>query len=357
MVPVLGRFVAVGALGLVVQIAILAVLTAVLHWSWITSTIVAVECAIVHNFVWHTRFTWSSRRQVSRSDGCAERFVRFNFASAITSIAGNVLLMTVFVELMRLPVVTANILAVAIAGAANFGLADRWVFRALPILAVVLLNASSASAAPSAQTLQAWDKFVVQTEARLERDRSSPCAIGSSIMASGGSIDVGDGTITSWCGSALIRNVTVTQLLERLQNPGTPPPQEDVSASRVLSRGTDALRVYIRLVRHAIITVSYDSEHEMTFRRWSPTLATARSVATRLDEVGGGDHGYLWRLHSYWRYQQLDGGVAVTLESITLSRDVPLLVKPVVDRIGSRVARESVIRTLEALKRYLETPS
>jgi hypothetical protein len=91
----------------------------------------------------------------------------------------------------------------------------------------------------------------------------------------------------------------------------------------------------------------------MTFRRRTPTLATARSVATRIDEVGGGDRGFLWRLNSYWRYEQLNGGVRIDLESITLSRDVPALVRPIASPIVSRISRESMVRTLDALRQYL----
>jgi len=143
-------------------------------------------------------------------------------------------------------------------------------------------------------------------------------------------------------------------LLQRLKDPGTPPPQEDVVSSRVIARGADCLRVGIRLVRHAIVTVSYDTEHEMRFRRWTPRLATARSVATRIEEVGGDDHGFLWRLHSYWRYEEVDGGVLVDLESLTLSRNVPSFVRPIAAPLVNRIARESMVRTPEALRGYLK---
>src|SRR5262249_35054059 len=121
------------------------------------------------------------------------------------------------------------------------------------------------------------------------------------------------------------------------------------------SRGDHSLRVFIRLVRHTIVTATYDTEHEMTFSRRSPTLATARSVATRIDEVGGGDRGFLWRLNSYWRYEQAAGGVRVGLESITLSGAVPMLVRSTASPIVLRISRESMVRTLDALRRYLTT--
>jgi hypothetical protein len=95
----------------------------------------------------------------------------------------------------------------------------------------------------------------------------------------------------------------------------------------------------------------------MTFRRWSPTVATARSVATRIEQADGGDHGFLWRLHSYWRYEEKPNGVLVELESLTLSRDVPALVRPIASPLVNRVARESTYRTLEALRRFFESPA
>jgi hypothetical protein len=65
----------------------------------------------------------------------------------------------------------------------------------------------------------------------------------------------------------------------------------------------------------------------------------------------GDDRGFFWRLNSYWRYEQVDGGVIVELESLTLSRDVPLGLRVVVEPLIDRVARESLGRTLESLRR------
>ena len=164
---------------------------------------------------------------------------------------------------------------------------------------------------------------------------------------------VPSGTISDWRGSVFIRGVGLDELPRRLQHPGTPP-QDDVASSQVIARTDDSLRVAIRLVRRVIVSVVYDTEHEMRFRRWTPRLATARSVATRIEEVGGSDHGFLWRLHAYWRYEEIDGGVRVDLESLTLSRDVPSIIRPVAAPLVNRIARESMLRTLEALQRFMQ---
>jgi len=222
------------------------------------------------------------------------------------------------------------------------------------VVALVLWSPLDAAASPNTATLNSWKAYVADTEARLEGTRASSArdAAPSALVADGMSIDVPDGTVSHWRGSVFIPGITLDRLLNGLQHPGTPPPQEDVVSSHVIARSGESLRVSIRLVRRAIVTVSYDTEHEMAFRRWTPVLATARSVATRIEEVGGGDHGFLWRLNSYWRYEERDGGVLVDLESLTLSRDVPSLLRPIAARLVRRIARESMVRTLEALRRF-----
>jgi hypothetical protein len=270
--------------------------------------------------------------------------------------------------------VPANALAVGAASIGNFLIADRWVFRTAACsarrasLAIAVLGflaaatpARAASLGPhdQPQTVAAWERYVASIEATPSAApprMTPPRPVADAIAAEGDSIQVPGGTISDWRGAVFLPHVTLDRLLHGLQHPGTPPPQDDVVSSRVIARGVDSLRVGIRLVRRAIVTVSYDTEHEMQFRRLRPTLATARSVATRIEQVEGGDHGFLWRLHSYWRYEETGGGVLVELRSLTLSRSVPALVRPIAAPLVSRIARESMVRTLEALRKYFGAP-
>jgi putative flippase GtrA len=123
MTPRWARFLTIGLLGFVLQLGALATLTSLLRWMWLPSTIVAVELAVVHNFVWHARWTWRDR-----PGNWPARFVRFQLANGAASIAGNALLMALFVGLGGLPAVGANILSVATMSVVNFLTADRWVF-------------------------------------------------------------------------------------------------------------------------------------------------------------------------------------------------------------------------------------
>ena len=67
----------------------------------------------------------------------------------------------------------------------------------------------------------------------------------------------------------------------------------------------------------------------------------------------GRDRGFLWRLASYWRYEQVDGGVIAECESVSLSRGIPRVLKLFVGRIIDDVARGSMERTLEGMRERL----
>jgi hypothetical protein len=213
------------------------------------------------------------------------------------------------------------------------------------IAGALVLSVSVGAADISRETVTVWNAYVARNADRPGRPGSAP---------QGEMIDVPGGTIYHSSGSVLIRHTTVDRVVRALLYPGTPPPQDDVLASRVLARSGDTLQVYLKLARTAIVTVVYDTEHQVTFTRHSPTMATSRSVATRITEAGGGDRGFLWRLNSYWRYTQVGPDVRVDLESISLSRAVPRVARPVARPLVDRIANESLQRTLDSVQRFLQ---
>ena len=217
------------------------------------------------------------------------------------------------------------------------------------MLAVMFSSAATIAAAAelTGETVAAWNRYVAAAETRLHRRHAA--------QPEGEHLDVPGGTIYHWRGSTLVRGTTVDRVVTRLQYPGTPPPQEDVLEARVLGRKRDGVRVYLKLARTVLITVTYHTEHDVTFARPSPLVATSRSVSTRIEEIGGSDRGFLWRLHSYWRYTQVGDDVRIDLESISLSRNVPRITRPVALPLANRIARESVARTLASVQRFLES--
>ncbi len=447
-------FYSVGALGFTVQLATLATLKSMFGLDYLVATGLAVEVSVLHNFLWHERWTWADRTG-AEVGGVFDRLVRFHAATAIISIVGNVVGTWLLVSTFGLHYLVANLLAVLSCSILNFFVADLMVFRkmkeeaaALPLLRpdggisgemavatagtstqmtvpvsamwregqpnggkimkrtyprraqalaavlVVLMSATSAGPVQAAElkskTVQAWDAYVMATERRMARElasdqgflvmdfqpRSRSAADRRALMAgevlvsdmetvdsNGQNIDVPSGMIHHWSGSVFIPGVTVEEVMARVSDPNQEDTkQQDVLASEVLERGPGYLRIYLKLQRKKFVTVTFNTEHLVQFQWRGEGRATSRSATTRIAEVidagkpteaekpEGNDSGFLWRLNSYWRYEQVDGGVIVELESVSLSRTVPMILKPMVSPLIRSAAKGSVNRTLDSMR-------
>ena len=129
------RFAIAGAGGFVVQLVTLAALVQA-HLHYAVATIIAVEAAIIVNFVFHEHWTWHDRRQ----GGGFARLLRFNALTAVTSIAGSVMVTTFLVETVSMAPIVANAISVIVLGAINFVGSDRLVFRAAALVAAMAIG-------------------------------------------------------------------------------------------------------------------------------------------------------------------------------------------------------------------------
>jgi putative flippase GtrA len=128
------KFNAVGALGFALQSGALFVFTHnPYHVNYLAATAAAVELAVLHNFVWHQRWTWRDRPSATMSETLG-RLAKFNITNGTVSIAGNLVLMSILVGRLGLPITGANLLSVVACSLINFILADRVAF--VPALAV-----------------------------------------------------------------------------------------------------------------------------------------------------------------------------------------------------------------------------
>jgi hypothetical protein len=257
------------------------------------------------------------------------------------------------------------------------------------VTAIAAMATDSAAETLQAGTVRAWHTYVAATEMRIGRELNAPgrflvadhasdaaatrdaLARGTITVAKsttsgtdGRAIAVPDGLIQHWRGAVLLPGASLDALLNRLQHPNERGPhQQDVVALRVIARQPNRLKLAIRMTRTKIVTVTYDTEHTIEYRIHGSGRASSRSVSTRIVEIEdagtaaeralpeGQDRGFLWRMNSYWRYEQVAGGVIVELESVTLSRNIPLGLGVIVEPIIDRIARESINRTLENLRR------
>jgi putative flippase GtrA len=121
------KFNAVGALGIGVQLAVLFGLKSGFHLSYLLATALSVEAAVVHNFLWHERYTWADRVQPSWGSSLP-RLLRFNMSNGGVSIVGNLALMRVMVGFGHMNYLVANGIAIALCSMVNFLVSEEWVF-------------------------------------------------------------------------------------------------------------------------------------------------------------------------------------------------------------------------------------
>jgi putative flippase GtrA len=122
------KFNLVGAAGILVQLTVLGILNGVLKLDYLPATAMAVEAAVLHNFVWHERFTWGDRASISQRQAFM-RLLRFNLTTGAISILGNLVLMRILVGQAHVPSLPANLVSIAGGSLANFWVSDRVVFR------------------------------------------------------------------------------------------------------------------------------------------------------------------------------------------------------------------------------------
>ncbi len=124
------RFNAVGAAGVAVQASMLTVLVSLGGMHYLAATAIAVESAVIHNFLWHWRWTWADRTG-PESHGFFVSLLRFHLGNGLVSLTGNLAFMRLLVGTAGMNPIAANLLSIALCSLLNFLLSDRWVF--LPV--------------------------------------------------------------------------------------------------------------------------------------------------------------------------------------------------------------------------------
>lgn len=264
-----------------------------------------------------------------------------------------------------------------------------------PMNTTVIVTAFAAIAATTgayaaeltSQTVEAWTTYIEATEQRWRTDQGANRGFlvqdvdggaraweslrrGDVLVSemetrdsTDAGIDIPKGAVHHWRGHIFIPDVLLDDVLRDVNRPLTRHElQEDVLESRVLERLADGSKVFLKLRRKKFVTVHYNTEHDVRYTRHDALRASSQSVATRIAELKdadtpkeeerpiGHDRGFLWRLNSYWRYEEMDGGVLVECESVSLSRSIPTVVRWMVTPLVLSAARESMERTLTSLR-------
>ena len=188
------------------------------------------------------------------------------------------------------------------------------------------------------------------------------------ILDNGKPIACPGGMIHHWSGVVFIPGAKLEDLLGVLEDYDKHSVYyaPDVEGSKIESRNGDHFRVFLRFRRHKVITVVLNTEHEVQYFHDGPGKAHSRSSAVRIAEVEnagksderekppGDDGGFLWRMETWWRMEERDGGVYVQSEAASLTRDIPTGIGWMINPFVTGIPKETLTFTLEATRKAVE---
>ncbi len=235
--------------------------------------------------------------------------------------------------------------------------------RTFLVVAVALFAMPALGVEPAAETSRAFDQYVAVAEKQLRDgaflysdthpEAKTAARTGETVVVQqrSGEVRVTGGLIHDWLGFSFFPGAHLAEVRTLMQNYGsyksiyTP----DVIDSRLLARDGDKFRVFLKMQNKQFITLTYDSEYEVSYSAPAADRLEIMSHSTRIQQAGN-DQGFLWRLNSYWRFVEADGGVYAECRSISLSRGIPFgfgwLHEPL-----EKFPRDSMVRTMDATKR------
>jgi hypothetical protein len=256
-----------------------------------------------------------------------------------------------------------------------------------PWLFLALL-ARPLAAEPSPAAVSAFNAYAGRVEARLAQQHQSPqsfLAPLNSIEQNGQRLRGGEQIVEQltpaqgsdfpgamlhhWRGTAFAPGAKAADF-ERLMKDFNAYPQHfspQVVQAKVLAQQGDHLQATMRVRQRHVITVVMDTAYEITFARFDARHGYSLSRSTRIAEIDapgtaseralkpGEEHGFLWRLNTYWSYEERDGGLYMQIESVSLTRSIPMglawAIRPFVESVPRESLEFTLRSTCNALRR------
>lgn len=235
-------------------------------------------------------------------------------------------------------------------------------------------------------TAAAFDRYIREAEERLDRQAHGPAflwvdgaagrkdrvrrgEVASEPFSGYGDASVPDGAIHDWVGGVFIPGATLAKTIAMAQDYDSHKALygPELQDSKTIRHDGGEFEVYLRLLKKQMITVVLNTNHRVNYFQLDGAHWYSVSHSTRIAEVvnpgesdesempPGHDHGFLWRLNSYWRFEQRDGGVYVECEAISLSRTVPAGFGWLVNPIVRMLPRDSLANTLRSMRAAVMT--
>jgi hypothetical protein len=254
------------------------------------------------------------------------------------------------------------------------------------VAALLVISAAAYGAELKPATVEAFNRYSASVERRIEgqlsrgelmwidaqpqrdaiyaRLRRAELVI-ESALAPGAKAP--DGLIHHWVGAVFVPGATLKETLALVQDYANHDKvyQPEIIASRLISREGNRFRVFLRMKKKKVITVVLNTEHDAEFFPIGEKRVHSRSYSTRIAEVEdaarpdgpekppGSGHGFLWRLNSWWRFREGDGGVYVECESASLTRSIPTGLGWMIRPFVSELPKEALTATLNSTRRAL----
>ena len=267
----------------------------------------------------------------------------------------------------------------------------------LPLAGAANLSSSPVTAATlRPATVKAWQTYVRLTEVRITQEVTSPqgflvrdflpteeaaacrhkiysgeiCVVKMKTLGeTGRPVRIPSGMVHHWLGTVFVPGFDLDEVLSWVQKYSDHEHYfDEVADSKLLSREGDQFKILLRLKRKKVVTVHYNTEHQVDYRYRDRRKVYCKSFTTKITQLEnagtpeerekpeGRDSGFLWRLNSYWRYQQVAGGVIIECESVSLSRGVPAPLRWLVGRYINSMPKESMEATLSSIRRGVAQP-
>jgi hypothetical protein len=180
-------------------------------------------------------------------------------------------------------------------------------------------------------------------------------------------IDVPDGLIHHWIGSIFVPNVSLRTAVAVLQDFDQHADlfRPNIQRSKILEHDIDRFRITLRFYMKKIVAVTVDTESlaEFTPRGADRETSAIRSVrVNEIEDAGtpeerqkpdGHGGGYMWRMNTYWRFLERDGGTYIECEALTLSRSIPTGLGWLIGPVVASIPRDMLTSALQATRRSL----
>ncbi len=235
------------------------------------------------------------------------------------------------------------------------------------------------------QTAEAFDRYIAATDVRMQPRWSgehflwfddSPeirgRLLGGSVVAQpvqgNGIVNIPGGLIQDWMGAVFVPKTTLQEVLRLVQDYPQHPQiyKPDVTEVKVLSHTGQDYFIHTRVVKAKFfVSAVLNIDNQIHYVTLDSKRVYSRSASQRVVEIEnpgkenerelppGHDRGLMWRINGYWFFEESDGGVFITTESITLTRDIPFLMSKLLSPIVHELPAEALKNSLEQTRKAI----